>query len=386
MKLSNLMKFFVDAANIQDIKAVMEKFPFLVGVTTTPEILLNTISALNKEYKNLKDEKKVFLDDKNQKDADRVSKRMDEIEKLLEGDYKDVPSLIKGILKVVDELHIEAIGMTKDEIVADAKKQIEDYGIDKGKVVFKIPANTEGIAAAGVLKEDKFKIHLHMVNAYDQGVMSLMANPDYISVLIGKNLDNGIDSMPLIDNLQKLITKNNLDTFLMATSLRHRGDFISSINLGVKSITAKPENYISSSNNFFTDTIYSKFFTADFLMKKVSVKMNKLDSISDDKIVDEALLSMNDVGTLAITNSDNKPVGVLTEGDIKRLREEFGKDFLSFSLKEAGLIKGVKVIKQDALLKEALPFFKGESPVDTLIVVDDKGYFVGYLDEKAFIQ
>src|SRR5215510_14800358 len=63
----------------------------------------------------------------------------------------DIDGLIVKLSKIVPVLQIEALGNTAEEVVAEAKRQLE-LGLDPKKTVFKIPVSLEGVKACRMLR------------------------------------------------------------------------------------------------------------------------------------------------------------------------------------------------------------------------------------------
>ncbi len=60
------------------------------------------------------------------------------------GGVTDVDGLIVKLSKIVPVLQIEALGNTAEEVLAEAKRQL-NLGLDPKKTVFKIPVSLEGV-------------------------------------------------------------------------------------------------------------------------------------------------------------------------------------------------------------------------------------------------
>jgi signal-transduction protein with cAMP-binding, CBS, and nucleotidyltransferase domain len=101
--------------------------------------------------------------------------------------------------------------------------------------------------------------------------------------------------------------------------------------------------------------------------------------VAADTNITEAIVKMTEYGFGAITvvNKDNSVLGVFTDGALRRLISEKGRDILTKKLSDLTFNPAISV-EAGALLNEAAGVFK-KTNVDTLLVLDN-GKPIGMLD------
>lgn len=167
------MKFFLDTANVSEIKKI-SKLGLVDGVTTNPTIIAR------------------------------------------EGrDFKEV---IQEICEITSgPVSAEVIGLTADEMVLEAR-QIAQWAKN---VVVKIPMTTEGLKAVNILSKEGIKTNVTLIFSVAQGMMAMKAGATYISPFIGRLEDIGTDAYQLIGDLRHIIDLYRFETEIIAASIRN---------------------------------------------------------------------------------------------------------------------------------------------------------------------
>jgi len=167
------MKFFLDTANVSEIKKITA-LGLVDGVTTNPTI---------------------------------ISK---------EG--RDFEEVIKEICSIVDgPVRAEVTGLSADEMIKEARiiaKWAEN-------VVVKIPMTEEGLRAVHVLSNEGIKTNVTLIFTVAQGLMAMKAGATYISPFVGRLEDIGTDAYQLIADLRNIIDFYNFDSEIIAASIRN---------------------------------------------------------------------------------------------------------------------------------------------------------------------
>ncbi len=192
-KLEEMMKFFLDTANVEAIKAINE-LGLVDGVTTNPTI---------------------------------ISK---------EG--RDFETVIKEICEIVDgPISAEVTGLKAKEMVEEARVLAKWHK----NVVVKIPMTTEGLKATNILSKEGIKTNVTLVFTVSQGLMAMKAGATYISPFVGRLEDIGSDPYQLIEELREIIDLYGFDTEIIAASIRNAAHVESVAKLGAH-IATIPEN------------------------------------------------------------------------------------------------------------------------------------------------
>jgi TalC/MipB family fructose-6-phosphate aldolase len=330
------MELYLDSANLKEIEEGF-KLGFLDGLTTTPTFMQR------------------------------------------EG-ITDIDSTIVKLSKMVPVLQIEALGNTAEDVVKEARRQL-DLGLDPKRTVFKIPVSLEGVRACKLLRNEGLLVNVHLVYTLQQAYMAMHAGATYVCPLVGRLQDQGHDALALVEQCVIAVDRYGYNTKIMFSSVRNSEHVRNAINIGVHTITVPLKILKSLTDNNFT-TIGTEQFLTDTRLMTVRVKeaingINPL--VTADSNLKDAIVKMTEFGFGCITviNEDGSLKGVFTDGDLRRLLQKEGEHILS---KKIGSFEYKIPISVDAnaLLNEAQGIFK-KMNVDTILVLEDGKPF-GMLD------
>ena len=167
------MKFFIDTANIDEIKKANE-LGLLDGVTTNP-------SLVAKEGREFKD-------------------------------------LIKEICSIVDgPVSAEVVSTDAEGMVAEARElaKIAD------NIVVKIPLIKEGLKAVKILSSEGIKTNVTLCFSAIQALMAAKAGADYISPFVGRLDDIGVTGMELVEQIISIYEAYGYETEIIVASIRN---------------------------------------------------------------------------------------------------------------------------------------------------------------------
>ncbi|MFU0787683.1 fructose-6-phosphate aldolase [Enterococcus sp. AZ048] len=166
------MKFFLDTANVEEIKRINE-LGLVDGVTTNPTI----ISKEGRDFKEV---------------------------------ITEICDLIEGPVSA------EVIALDTDTMVKEAR----DIANWAENVVVKIPMTEDGLRAVNVLSKEGIKTNVTLVFTVAQGLMAAKAGATYVSPFVGRLDDIATDSLSLISNLKKVLMEYGYQTEIIAASIR----------------------------------------------------------------------------------------------------------------------------------------------------------------------
>ncbi|EXX89663.1 transaldolase [Paenibacillus darwinianus] len=169
------MKFFLDTANVEEIKRIA-KLGLVDGVTTNP-------SLVAKEGR----------------------------------DFKEVVQEICGI--VSGPVSAEVIGTKADDMLKEAF-EIAEWAPN---VVIKLPMTEDGLFATHALAEKGIKTNVTLVFSAAQGLMAAKAGATFISPFVGRLDDIGTEGMKLVQDLNIILTNYGFTTEIIAASIRNIG-------------------------------------------------------------------------------------------------------------------------------------------------------------------
>jgi TalC/MipB family fructose-6-phosphate aldolase len=336
------MELYLDSADIKEIKSAFQ-LGFLTGLTTTPTFMHR------------------------------------------EG-ITDVDATILELAKIVPVLQIEALGKTAEEIVAEAKRQ-DAMGLDRSKTVYKIPISLEGVKACKMLVDEGYMVNIHLVYTLQQAYMAMAAGATYVCPLVGRLQDQGHDALTLVQQCVEAVNYYGYNTKIMFSSVRNVEHVRNAINIGVHTVTVPWKIMQQLTENNFTTLGTNQFFEHTALMTKtVSEVMRPANPvISGNSTVVEGLVKMTSggFGAVVIVNDQNEPIGIFTDGDLRRNLSDKGEGFLQTSLSEFAS-KTPLHVEQSDLLVVASNAFK-QHQVDQLVVTNH-GKVVGMIDVQDLVN
>ncbi|MFO7257016.1 MAG: transaldolase family protein [Bacteroidota bacterium] len=330
------MELYLDSADINEIEEAF-KLGFLTGLTTTPTFMHR-------------------------------------------GGVTDVDGLIVKLSKMVPILQIEALGDTAEEVLNEARRQL-DLGLDPKKTVFKIPVSLEGVRACYMLRKEGLLVNVHLIYTLQQAYMAMQAGATYVCPLVGRLQDQGHDALSLVEQCVFAVDHYGYDTKVMFSSVRNAEHVRNALNIGVHTITVPWKIMKQLTENNFT-TLGTEQFIEHTRLMTVKVK-DAISNINPTVLADtplmDAIVKMTEYGFGAVTvvNKDGSLVGVFTDGDLRRKIQAEGRDVLKKKMSD--FTYGTPIaVDANALLNDASALFKKTS-VDTILVTDN-GVPVGMLD------
>jgi transaldolase len=193
--------------------------------------------------------------------------------------------------------------------------------------------------------------------------------------------DQGHDALGLVEQCVDAVEYYGYNTKIMFSSVRHAEHVRNAINIGVHTITVPLKVLKQLTENNFT-TVGTDQFIADTRMMMVRVKdaINGVNPIvNEDTNITDAIIKMTEYnfGAVTVVKKDGSIRGVFTDGSLRKLLMDKGRDILGKKLNDLEFRDPI-TIEGGVLLNEASALFK-KTAVDT-IVVTDKGKPVGMLD------
>jgi transaldolase len=205
------MKFFIDTANINEIKEAAA-LGILDGVTTNPSL----VSKEGKDFRKLLDEILAIVDGP-------VSAEV------ISTDYE-------GILKEAHELS----------------------KIHKN-IVVKVPLIKEGLKAVRTLSSENIKTNVTLCFSASQALLAAKAGATYISPFVGRLDDISHDGMELISQIVQIYKNYNYKTEVLVASIRHPLHLVESALMGADVCTMPFSVIDKLFNHPLTDIGLEKF-------------------------------------------------------------------------------------------------------------------------------
>lgn len=169
------MKFFVDTANVEDIKKAND-MGVICGVTTNPSLIA-----------------------KEGRDFNEV--------------IKEITSIVDGpISGEVKATTVDAEGMIKEG---------REIAAIHPNMVVKIPMTVEGLKAVKVLSSEGIKTNVTLIFSANQAILAANAGATYVSPFLGRLDDISQPGIELIRQIAEIFDIYGYDTEIIAASIRN---------------------------------------------------------------------------------------------------------------------------------------------------------------------
>lgn len=169
------MKFFIDTANVEDIRKAND-MGVICGVTTNPSLIA-----------------------KEGRDFNEV--------------IKEITSIVDGpISGEVKATTVDAEGMIKEG---------REIAAIHPNMVVKIPMTTEGLKAVKVLSSEGIKTNVTLIFSANQALLAARAGATYVSPFLGRLDDISTDGVELIQQIAEMFAVADIPTEIIAASVRH---------------------------------------------------------------------------------------------------------------------------------------------------------------------
>lgn len=205
------MKFFIDTANINEIKEAWE-IGVIDGVTTNPSL---------------------------------ISKEKKEPIKL----FKEICAIVDGPVSA-EVVSLDAAGMVKEaKTLAKIHKNI----------VVKIPMTTEGLKATKKLAGLKIKTNVTLVFSANQALLAAKAGATYVSPFVGRVDDISGYGMELVSQILEIYDNYGFETEIIVASIRNPVHVLDAARIGAHVATIPFKVIEQLSKHPLTDIGMEKF-------------------------------------------------------------------------------------------------------------------------------
>ncbi len=166
------MKFFVDTADVKDIRELND-LGLLDGVTTNPSLILKSGGSIAEVT-------------------------------------KEICSIVEGPVSA------EVVALEYKEMMreADVLSKIAD------NICIKVPLTLDGLRACKSITSDGRKVNVTLCFSANQALLAAKAGATFISPFIGRLDDMGFDGVELIAEIRQIYDNYGFDTEILAASIR----------------------------------------------------------------------------------------------------------------------------------------------------------------------
>lgn len=169
------MKFFIDTANVEEIKKAND-MGIICGVTTNPSL----IAKEGRDFKEV---------------------------------IKEITSIVDGAISG----EVKATTVSAEDMIKEAR---EIAAIHPNMVV-KIPMTAEGLKAVNVLSKEGIKTNVTLIFNATQALFAAKAGATYVSPFLGRLDDIATPGIDLIRTISEIFAMQNIDCEIICASVRN---------------------------------------------------------------------------------------------------------------------------------------------------------------------
>lgn len=168
------MKFFIDTANMEEIKEAFS-LGVVAGVTTNPSLVAK--------------EKNVSFPER----------------------LREITDLVHGSVSA-EVIALDAEGMIKEgkELAAIAPN-----------ITIKVPMTPDGLKAVHAFSKEGIKTNVTLIFSANQALLAARAGATYVSPFLGRLDDIGHNGLDLISTIAEIFAIHDIKTEIIAASIRH---------------------------------------------------------------------------------------------------------------------------------------------------------------------
>ena len=199
------MKFFVDTAEIDDIKE-LNALGIVDGVTTNPSLIAKS--------------------------------------------GRDILEVTKEICDIVDgPVSAEVVALKADDMIAEGRKlaKIAD------NIAVKVPLTWDGLKACNVLTNEGHMVNVTLCFSANQALLAAKVGATFISPFIGRLDDLNLDGMELIADIRDIYDNYGYETQILAASIRSANHMSDCAKIGADVATAPPGVIKKMADHVLTD-------------------------------------------------------------------------------------------------------------------------------------
>jgi transaldolase len=213
------MKFFIDTANLNEIKEA-QSLGILDGVTTNPSLMAKEgITGKNSILKH----------------------------------YVDICNIVDG------DVSAEVIATDFDGMIREGEELSELHE----QIVVKLPMTKEGVKACKYFSDKGIRTNVTLVFSAGQALLAAKAGATYVSPFIGRLDDISTDGLNLIEEIRLIYDNYGYETEILAASVRNTMHIINCAKLGADVMTGPLSAILGLLKHPLTDIGLAQFL-ADY--------------------------------------------------------------------------------------------------------------------------
>ncbi|WP_185866423.1 fructose-6-phosphate aldolase [Blattabacterium cuenoti] len=210
------MKFFIDTANLEEIKKA-KALGILDGVTTNP-------SLISKESIDKKSIMNHYIS-------------------------------ICNLLENEEDVSAEIISTNYIDMIQES----EELTLLHPKIVVKIPMCEDGVKAIKFLSKKNIKTNCTLVFSIGQAILAAKSGSYYVSPFLGRLDDISYNGLNLIKDIKNVYENYHFETNILAASIRHPLHIIECAKIGIYAVTSPLKVLCELVKHPLTNTGLNKF-------------------------------------------------------------------------------------------------------------------------------
>jgi len=146
---------------------------------------------------------------------------------------RDVIERICDLFPWDASISAEVVGDTAEEMLEMAT----DYYQIAPNITIKLPCNREGLIACGDLSGDGIPTNVTLIFSAAQAILAAKAGATYVSPFVGRVHDQYWDGMDLIKQIDEIYDKHEVETEILAASIRNPIEVPNAFRVGADVVT-----------------------------------------------------------------------------------------------------------------------------------------------------
>lgn len=209
------MKFFIDTANLEQIKEAVQ-LGIIDGVTTNPSLMAKeNIKGIDNIYQH----------------------------------YKDICEIVDGPISA------EVISLDYEGMIEEGEKLAKLHP----NIVVKVPITADGLKAIRYFTDNGIKTNCTLIFSAGQALLAAKCGATYVSPFVGRLDDISHDGVDLIRQIVDIYSNYGFQTQILAASVRHPMHIIECAEAGADVATCPLSSMLALLNHPLTDNGLKQF-------------------------------------------------------------------------------------------------------------------------------
>ena len=209
------MKFFIDTANLEQIKEAQD-LGVLDGVTTNPSLMAKEGISGDEKVKQ---------------------------------HYLDICNIVDG------DVSAEVISTDFDSMIKEGKELADLHP----NIVVKVPMIKDGVKAIKWFSDNNIKTNCTLVFSAGQALLAAKAGASYVSPFLGRLDDISHSGVDLIEEIRVIYDNYCFETEILAASIRHTTHLLDCAKIGADVMTGPLSVITGLLNHPLTDSGLARF-------------------------------------------------------------------------------------------------------------------------------